>query len=60
MCAGRALGISRLFFGRLGGRFGDYLLKSIEQVVTRPCDGGACSCMQGRLEQFGNLAGFFL
>ena len=59
MCAGRALVISRLFLGRLGGRFGDYLLKSVGQVVSRPCNGGARSCMQGRLEPFGNLAGFF-
>ena len=54
------LGEHWLFLGRLGGRFGDYLLKSEGQVVTRPCNGGARSCMQGRLGQFGNLVVVFL
>ena len=44
-------------FGRLGARpFADYQLKSVGQVVTRPCDDGTRSFMQGCLEPFGNLA----
>ena len=55
MCAGRAQE-SFLF----GGRFDDYTLcidsLSTGQVITRLSDGGTGSCMQHRLETFGNLA----
>ena len=46
-----------VFFGR--PFWGLYVeVKSVGQVVTRPSDGGTRAFSQGRLEPFGNLAGF--